>query len=241
MSQCLKNNYNKLDLFNKLYLFYDIANGLRTIHNKGLIHKDLHSGNILSYVESVCFITDLGLCRPANEQTKEEKIYGVLPYVAPEVLRGKTYTQAADIYSFGIVACEILSGSPPYHDLSHNDELLAKKICQGLRPKFNIKVPKLVLHLIKQCLDANPLNRPTTSEIRKIVFKWRGEIKDKQSELNKQIKEADEINMNSPTSSTPSTSLSLSYETHSEAIYTSRLLNFLNQKILMIIINNMII
>ena len=157
MNQYLKNNYNKLSLFRKLCLFRDIANGLKTIHNKGLIHKDLHSGNILNFAESVCYITDLGLCKPVDEQNKT-KIHGVLPYVAPEVLRGKAYTQAADIYSFGILACEILAGLQPYHNLSH-DEFLAVKICQGLRPKFNnIKVPPLLENLIDQCLDADPLN-----------------------------------------------------------------------------------
>ena len=46
----------------------------------------------------------------------------------PEVLIGKTYTQVADIYSFGILAYEILSGFPLYHNLPH-DEFLALKIC----------------------------------------------------------------------------------------------------------------
>ncbi|GBC05253.1 hypothetical protein RclHR1_06130004 [Rhizophagus clarus] len=41
------------------------------------------------------------------------------------------------------------------------NELLAIKICQDLRPRFNIKVPKSFVHLIKRCLDANPSNRPT--------------------------------------------------------------------------------
>src|ERR1043165_6410540 len=107
---------------------------------------------------AVCGITDLGLCRPVNEKN-EKKIHGVLPYVAPEVLRGKTYTQPADIYSFGILGCEILSGLPPYHNFPHN-EFLALKICKGLRPKFdNVKAPPLLKNLINQCLDAEPLKR----------------------------------------------------------------------------------
>src|ERR1043166_9970927 len=75
MNQYLKNNYNKLSLFRKLYLFRHIANGLKTIHNKGLIHKDLHSGNILNRSEIVCFITDLGLCKPVDEQNKTKIQY----------------------------------------------------------------------------------------------------------------------------------------------------------------------
>jgi serine/threonine protein kinase len=84
ISQYLKSNYNKLSLKDKLELFHDIAWGLKDIHNKGFIHKDLHSGNILkeSYT-SYSYITDLGLCKPANDQD-EKKIHGVLPYVAPE-------------------------------------------------------------------------------------------------------------------------------------------------------------
>ena len=103
MSQYLKSNYNELNLKNKLNLFRNIAQGLKDIHNKGFVHKDLHSGNILSYNEYNCYITDLGLCKPVDDQD-EKKIHGVLPYVAPEVLRGKTYTKSADIYSFGILA-----------------------------------------------------------------------------------------------------------------------------------------
>src|SRR4051812_46316569 len=90
MSQYLRSNYNKLSLKNKLFLLYRIAQGLSDIHSKGYIHKDLHSGNILSHNVYSCYITDLGLCKPVGEQD-EKKIHGVLPYVAPEVLRDKTY------------------------------------------------------------------------------------------------------------------------------------------------------
>ncbi|RIA83893.1 kinase-like domain-containing protein, partial [Glomus cerebriforme] len=157
----LDTNYNKLSWKTKFHNLCDISLGILGIHEEELIHRDLHIGNILSHGNT--FITDMGLCKPADynklENTKKS-VYGVLPYIAPEILRGQNYTKAADIYSFGIVMYEVISGLPPYHDVSH-DENLAIKICQGLRPNFNIKVPKLIVHLIKRCLDANPLNRPT--------------------------------------------------------------------------------
>ncbi|RGB39002.1 hypothetical protein C1646_637793 [Rhizophagus diaphanus] len=115
---------------------------------------------------------------------------------------------------------EVISGLPPYYDLSH-DENLAIKICLGLRPRFNIKVPQLIMHLIKRCLDANPLNRPEVREIYDILYEWHEY--DDQSEIGKQIKEAEEINISLPTSNKLP-----SYETHSKAVYTSRLLNFNN-------------
>ncbi|POG63873.1 hypothetical protein GLOIN_2v1682022, partial [Rhizophagus irregularis DAOM 181602=DAOM 197198] len=123
---------------------------------------------------------------------------------------------------------EVISGLPPYHDLKH-DNNLAIKICKGLRPRFNIKVPQLIVHLIKRCLDANPLSRPIAKEIINILFRWQYESNNEQTiELRAQIKEADEISNNSSNSSITSTSLGISYNTHSEAIYTSRLLDFNN-------------
>ncbi|CAB4411525.1 unnamed protein product [Rhizophagus irregularis] len=83
---------NKLDAMG--YMIY----GLGKIHERGLIHRDFHSGNMINVGNQIISITDLGLCRPMNAQNNDT--YGVLPYVAPEVLRGKEYTQASDIYGF---------------------------------------------------------------------------------------------------------------------------------------------
>ncbi|RGB25694.1 hypothetical protein C1646_771389 [Rhizophagus diaphanus] len=221
----LDTNYNQLSWKDKLLHFCYIASGLVDIHRNELIHRDFHIGNVL--VSDYIKIADLGLCKPADYSALEntrKNVYGVLPYVAPEIIRGHDYTKAADIYSFGIIMYEVISGLPPYHDVSHK-EMLAIKICKGLRPRFNIKVPQLIVQLIKRCLDANPLNRPTAKEIEEIMEIWWHKPT---AVLQKQIKEAEEINNNRSTSFTPSTSLGISYKTHSEAIYTSRLLNFNN-------------
>src|SRR5271170_4146216 len=146
---------------NKIYYLSRIASGLLDIHNAGKVHKDFHSGNIL--FSSFPYISDLGMCQPANKNkeqlVKEEGIYGVLPYMAPEVLRGYQYKKAADIYSFGIIMNEFISEEIPYNDIPH-DHVLAIKICKGLRPKISKDSPKLLADLIMKCLDAKPENRP---------------------------------------------------------------------------------
>ena len=222
LRQCLKNNHKKLSFRNKFFQLQTIIKGLNSIHEKKLVHRDLHVGNILNKIISgnvLCYIADLGLCRPVSEKDNKS-VYGVLPYVAPEVLRNKGYNQASDIYSFGIIASEIISGFPPYYDLPH-DEFLALKICQGLRPKFMIRVPQLLEDLIKQCWDANPLNRPTASELDKILSDWHWNIGDENdTEFYRQVKEVAKVNelfSESPV-----------YKVHSQAIYTSRLLDFKN-------------
>src|SRR4051812_5619474 len=95
LRQHLNNRFNSMKCKEKLDILQKIAGGLNDIHSQGLIHHDFHCGNILknnNYIR----ITDLGLCQPANitlYQNEHKEIYGVLPYVAPEVLRGKEYTQ----------------------------------------------------------------------------------------------------------------------------------------------------
>ncbi|RGB36195.1 kinase-like domain-containing protein, partial [Rhizophagus diaphanus] len=167
LRQHLNNNFISLNWEQKLYSLTVIAYGLSDIHNKGLIHHDFHCGNILSDFGDKTYITDLGLSQPANvksSQNNNKKIYGVLPYVAPEALRGDEYTQKSDIYGFGIIAYEICTGFPPYYDIAH-DEFLAMKICKGLRPKSNYKIPQLIFDIINQCWDADPLKRPNAHEL----------------------------------------------------------------------------
>ncbi|CAI2187186.1 6300_t:CDS:10 [Funneliformis geosporum] len=90
---------------------------LKDIHRQNLVHKDFHSGNILY---PPCRITDLGLSKPVGEEKRGEKVFGVVPYVAPEVLQEKPYTKAADIYSFGMISYEVLTGLTPYHGSAHD-------------------------------------------------------------------------------------------------------------------------
>jgi len=143
-------NSKKLTFQDKLKRLTNIIQGLKDVHSKNLVHRDFHSGNILND-EIHSFITDLGLCKPVDEANQEEKIFGVLPYVAPEVLRNKGYTPASDIYSLGMVAYEIFANASPYLDSEH-DSLLAAQICQGLRPNVDdLKIPPMLKDLIKQC------------------------------------------------------------------------------------------
>src|SRR3954454_17149534 len=81
-----------------------IITGLNRIHQQNLIHCDLHDGNILNYLQ-LAFISDLGLCQPTSSFKKDD-IYGVIPFMAPEVLRGKPYTLTSDVYSFSIIMWE---------------------------------------------------------------------------------------------------------------------------------------
>jgi serine/threonine protein kinase len=116
--------YYKLDLmhyitkhfyrswYDKSHKLIDIIKGLVKIHKVNIIHQDLYSENILInddnyFSQRPAKISDLGTSKSAIENDdnndNEDNVYGIIPYVAPEVLQGKKYTKASDIYSFGVI------------------------------------------------------------------------------------------------------------------------------------------
>src|SRR5207247_3674491 len=101
----------------------------------------------------------------------DDKICGVLPYVAPEVLNGESYTSSSDIYSFGVIMAEISSGKPPFHKRKH-DTSLALDICNGFRPEFGKGTPEIYKKLAYKCMNANPNQRPKANELNQILLLW---------------------------------------------------------------------
>ncbi|CAI2182091.1 14672_t:CDS:1 [Funneliformis geosporum] len=141
-----------------------MASGLGNIHDKGIIHRDLHSGNILVYERynnnKYTRIGDLGLSKSATEADDNET-YGIIPYMVPEVLQGQKYTKASDIYSFGMIMWEYMTGRRPFWDRAHDTELIID-ICDGSRPSIgDIVAPKGYIELMKECWNPNPSKRPT--------------------------------------------------------------------------------
>ena len=71
----------------KLKILSDIISNLNRIHSKGYLHRDIHPGKILLKKDYEAYITDLGLSKPLDEKEQEDRIYGVLPYIAPELFQ----------------------------------------------------------------------------------------------------------------------------------------------------------
>jgi serine/threonine protein kinase len=194
---------------------------LKYLHSLGYFHKDFHSGNIL-YSGSNSYISDFGLSGPSNEQKSDNKICGVLPYIAPEVLNGEPYTLSSDIYSFGVVMTEVSSGKPPFYNRKH-DPNLALEICNGLRPEFGKRTPEIYKKLAHRCMNANPNQRPKADELEEILDSWYNyNNNEKYCYKGEEVKVVfEEANKEIP-------NISTSYEKNPDAIYTSRAFTFKN-------------
>ncbi|RHZ84354.1 hypothetical protein Glove_83g93 [Diversispora epigaea] len=217
LRKLLNNKFEELTWGKKISILLAIVEGLTNIHEMGLMHKDFHSGNIVNQTLSLSYITDFGLCKPVAENDTK-KIYGVIPYMAPETLIRGEYTQASDIYSFGMVILEVLTSYPPYFNIPHNANLVMK-ICNGLKPEIKCEIPQFLKEIMERCWNFEPFNRPTAEELKSQFKKY---SYDSDGEIRKQVKAANKLNKNF-----------IKYdpnEMHPEAIYSSRHLAFLKPK-----------
>ncbi|RHZ87068.1 hypothetical protein Glove_40g68 [Diversispora epigaea] len=232
LREYLKNNFNNINWKQKLDNLYNLSLRLKRIHELDIVHQDFHPGNILlsNYIDFM-MISDFGLSKIIGTNPEKRNIFGVLPYIAPEVLSGEEYTKAADVYSYGIIAYEMVTGFPPYPNIPHDNDL-AMKICNGLRPKIPFHIPKLITRMIMRCWDARVTYRPTFEELKDELKKYFDDYcryledrKNKDSEIVIQFKKAEEFSANQESTNSTITT-PLNYQTHPQAIYTSRLLNF---------------
>eukprot|EP00475_Leptophrys_vorax_P022165 TRINITY_DN30155_c0_g1_i1.p1 TRINITY_DN30155_c0_g1~~TRINITY_DN30155_c0_g1_i1.p1 ORF type:complete len:332 (-),score=56.38 TRINITY_DN30155_c0_g1_i1:496-1491(-) len=168
-----------------LHISQDIVRGLMWLHRKGIIHRDLKPSNLLVNRHNKVKIADFGLSHVKRSPPSQTGSYGVCGtpcYMAPEVLRQLPYSFKADVFSLGMVLCEMITGEYP---LSHLKDLVARKspdsknendveipavdyehaIIQGIRPEIPIDVPEGIRHLIKQCWNQDPESRPAVEQI----------------------------------------------------------------------------
>ncbi|KAG9293281.1 hypothetical protein G9A89_010652 [Geosiphon pyriformis] len=223
----LNRGFEDLKWKNRIVNLLYIISDLKVLHQVGLVHGDLNSGNLLVHGTALSGMKGKKQEAKINhEDTTEVKkeVRGVMPYVAPEVLEGHTYTQAADIYSFGILMWESTSGGErPFCDVPH-DAQLAMSICDGLRPKIVEGTPRLFVELMKCCWDPDYLNRPTAEEVFEILLGWDEDLRNDNTtaEIYIQFEEAERTRELEKAKKIPPPPKK---PTHPLAVYHSRLLS----------------
>jgi serine/threonine protein kinase len=166
----------KFTWYKRLDILEELSNALESIHNKGVIHQDLHCGNILMNDEDIFHfpaISDLGLCGNFN---KTGVLIGVTSFIAPEHLKEnpELFTTASDIFSFGIIMWIIGCCKLPYEEFKNDQFGLQYNITvEGLRPKIPKDIPTTYAELMERCWDDDPKKRPKAFELRDKFFMWK--------------------------------------------------------------------
>ena len=148
----------------KTIIMIGVAKGMLALHKKKIIHRDLKSLNVL--LDERCFpkICDFGLSIVDSEVAMKTKDIGTPHWMAPELFESNDYTNKVDVYAYGILLWEILTGSTPYKGKSGLQ--IAMAVCQrGERPAFPKNTPKKIQNFIKQCWHQIPSKRPSFQQI----------------------------------------------------------------------------
>ncbi|GBC05085.1 hypothetical protein RclHR1_06010006 [Rhizophagus clarus] len=173
---------NELKVFCQIYSNIKYRYAGDNISNYFGITQDPITNDIIIimpyYNSDGSYIGDLGISKSATECTdNNNENYGIIPYMAPEIFQGQKYTKASDIYSFGMIMWEFMTGRRPFWDRNHDIELIIK-ICDGLRPQIVTNAPEGYVELMKECWHSDPEKRPTAPDLRsKVRGIWNNEEK----------------------------------------------------------------
>ena len=151
-----------------------IADAMRYLHAKGILHRDLKPENILIDGDYRPRVADFGLSRcfsQALSRSMQLSMTGQIGtpfYMAPELFEDEGhFSTGIDVYAFGILAYEIVSGQEPYKEKGKSITLpnLVRKVLAGQRPKFVDGITDPMWELITRCWSKDHNERPSFDEI----------------------------------------------------------------------------
>ncbi|XP_058055341.1 mitogen-activated protein kinase kinase kinase 10 [Anopheles bellator] len=139
---------------------HQIALGMQYLHSHKIIHRDLKSPNILIGDNDVIKISDFGTSREWNEISTKMSFAGTVAWMAPEVIRNEPCNEKVDIWSYGVVLWELLTGEVPYKNVD-SSQIIFGVGNNSLYLLIPSSCPEGFKLLIKQCWSPKPRNRPS--------------------------------------------------------------------------------
>lgn len=159
-----------LDRRKRLIIAMDAAFGMEYLHARNIVHFDLKCDNLLVNLKDssrpICKVGDFGLSKIKRNTLVTGGVRGTLPWMAPELLNGSSskVSEKVDVFSFGIVLWEILTGEEPYANM-HYGAIIGGIVNNILRPPVPSFCDPEWRVLMEQCWAPDPLARPSFTEI----------------------------------------------------------------------------
>ena len=163
-----------LPIADALPIARQIAEALEAAHEHGIIHRDLKPANIRITVKGVVKVLDFGLAKAVGdggggslsdaptmefESTREGFIVGTAAYMGPEQARGKRIDKRADIWAFGCVLYEMLTGTRAFEGEHLTDFLVAVMTKEPDWAALPASTPSRIVELLRRCLKKDPRER----------------------------------------------------------------------------------
>jgi serine/threonine protein kinase len=159
----LHKQHNVLDLPTLLKFAVDLCRGMCYLHQRGIIHRDLKSANLLMDKDHVVKVADFGVARFQDQGGNMTAETGTYRWMAPEVINHQPYDNKADVFSFAIVLWELITSKIPYNTMTPLQAAVGVR--QGLRPGLPENAHPQLLDLMRRCWEGIPSNRPPFSDI----------------------------------------------------------------------------
>ncbi|KAE8667334.1 heterodimeric geranylgeranyl pyrophosphate synthase small subunit [Hibiscus syriacus] len=158
----------------------DVSKGMDYLHQNNIIHRDLKAANLLMDENEVVKVADFGVARVKTQSGVMTAETGHI-WMAPEVIEHKPYDHKADVFSFGIVLWELLTGKIPYEFLTPLQAAVGV-VQKGLRPTIPKHTNSKLTELLERCWQQDPSLRPDFAEIIEILQQIAKEVGDEGEE-----------------------------------------------------------
>uniref|UniRef100_A0A4W3J850 Mitogen-activated protein kinase kinase kinase n=1 Tax=Callorhinchus milii TaxID=7868 RepID=A0A4W3J850_CALMI len=141
-----------------------IASGMSYLHLYKIIHRDLKSPNVLVTHDDTVKISDFGTSKQLSDKSTKMSFAGTVAWMAPEVIRNEPVSEKVDIWSFGVVLWELLTGEVPYKDVD-SSAIIWGVGSNSLHLPLPSTAPDGFSILMKQTWHSKPRNRPSFRQI----------------------------------------------------------------------------
>jgi len=151
-----------LELDEGLRIATQVAEGLQEAHNRGVVHRDIKSANIMVTEKGQSKVMDFGLARIAGGTlvTKEGATMGTIAYMSPEQARGEEVDNRTDIWSLGVVLYEMFGGQLPFKG-EHDQAVVYSILKEKPKPVTDLRseIPMAIGQVVDKALEKDPDNR----------------------------------------------------------------------------------